>query len=957
MKSRTRVLVMTILALLALSQLCHAVMPPAPPEWYTERLNVPIPEQIKLGMPQINPDIARDLEAAATMRPRNVDKILLILVEFYDNPADEFSHPQSAYEDLMFSTGVIETGSLYEYYQEISYGQFAPAGSVTVWITAPALYNSYSDGNYGMGDYPNNSQGLLEDCVELLDPYIDFSEFDANGDGYVESIFLVHAGPGAEETGDPNDIWSHAWYYEAETDDGVYTGRYSIEPEETTTGEMISIGVFCHEYGHVLGMPDLYDYDGSSEGIGVYCLMAGGSWGALPGNPERPTHMCAEMKRRLEWITPTEITENLIDLVIPPVASDPICYRVQHPTKPNEYFLLENRAKVGFDSLFRGDGGLAIWHIDEYGSTPDEYHRYVSLEQADGNFDLERDYGTGNRHPRTNRGDAGDLYPGAASNDKFSFSTHPASVDYDSSMSLMTIKDIQYYGDSIITDIYIDPDIPIYSAISHSVFDTVAPSNVNSDADFGEVVDLVVELACDGESAPSVTGTIATSDTRVSLIEAVADYGQTYHSTYASNESSPFRFEVLSGDSDSAVTFNMHLDADGEEYDLEFRVNINRQKVLLVLDNNGSNWSENVVNSMRSTGWSFDVWRTGLSGSPEYEDLIPYHLVLWTTGSYFGRRTNPSHYEYCLTLSEILTLQEYLDENGRLVLFSQDYLYDNGLSQFTSDYLHLASTQQDEGGIHVVGDPAGYLSGFDGFSNEWTYYDYTDFITPDGDAQVVLREGTELGDAVMISYPSTSPQIGDFAASFCTFGVERFQSADMGEFLHDVIGWHVTDINIDVPLAISPKNGDLVESFTATLLATVSDGASAYQFQMASDPDFANIEFEQSSSPDPIIETDTIPEGQHYWRVKALPAGNPTWTAYSPAVSFVLEYPIMAGDANGSGGIDIDDVVYLISYIFSGGPPPDPMEAGDADCSGEIDIDDVVYLIAYIFSGGPAPCE
>lgn len=63
------------------------------------------------------------------------------------------------------------------------------------------------------------------------------------------------------------------------------------------------------------------------------------------------------------------------------------------------------------------------------------------------------------------------------------------------------------------------------------------------------------------------------------------------------------------------------------------------------------------------------------------------------------------------------------------------------------------------------------------------------------------------------------------------------------------------------------------------------------------------------------------------------------------------------GDADASGAVDIDDVVYLIAYIFSGGPAPLPYESGDTDCSGGVDIDDVVYLIAYIFSGGPAPCD
>jgi hypothetical protein len=66
-------------------------------------------------------------------------------------------------------------------------------------------------------------------------------------------------------------------------------------------------------------------------------------------------------------------------------------------------------------------------------------------------------------------------------------------------------------------------------------------------------------------------------------------------------------------------------------------------------------------------------------------------------------------------------------------------------------------------------------------------------------------------------------------------------------------------------------------------------------------------------------------------------------------------YP--CGDADASGNIDIDDVVYLIAYIFSNGPAPDPLESGDADCSGGVDIDDVVYLVTYIFAGGYPPCD
>jgi hypothetical protein len=75
-------------------------------------------------------------------------------------------------------------------------------------------------------------------------------------------------------------------------------------------------------------------------------------------------------------------------------------------------------------------------------------------------------------------------------------------------------------------------------------------------------------------------------------------------------------------------------------------------------------------------------------------------------------------------------------------------------------------------------------------------------------------------------------------------------------------------------------------------------------------------------------------------------------------IDFVPAYTVLlpSGDADGSGEIDIDDVVFLIAYIFSSGPAPVPLQSGDCDCSGEIDIDDVVFLITYIFSSGPAPC-
>lgn len=93
----------------------------------------------------------------------------------------------------------------------------------------------------------------------------------------------------------------------------------------------------------------------------------------------------------------------------------------------------------------------------------------------------------------------------------------------------------------------------------------------------------------------------------------------------------------------------------------------------------------------------------------------------------------------------------------------------------------------------------------------------------------------------------------------------------------------------------------------------------------------------------------------YWWKVEAEDSEGLT-TSSSSIFNFFLAQPWICGDCDSSGDVDIDDVVYLINYIFSGGPAPEPLESGDVDLSGGVDIDDVVYLIAYIFSGGPDPC-
>ena len=148
--------------------------------------------------------------------------------------------------------------------------------------------------------------------------------------GEVPNLFVVHAGGGAEWNGDPSLFWSHSWSLERSTGlraddlefDGVTVNNYAMMPE--VGGDLTgyagtafgpyppTVGVYAHEYGHVLGLPDQYDYGYESQGTGIYSLMAGGSWNQWPTDPifagNSPSFLDAWSRYRLRFVTPIDVT-------------------------------------------------------------------------------------------------------------------------------------------------------------------------------------------------------------------------------------------------------------------------------------------------------------------------------------------------------------------------------------------------------------------------------------------------------------------------------------------------------------------------------------------------------------------------------------------------------------------------------------------------------------------------
>jgi immune inhibitor A len=374
-----------------------------------------------------------------------------------------------------------------------------------VWVELPKGASYYLDqegkyaenGKYVLGNVNGDAHTgeFIRDLLKAADGQVDFSKYAENGE--VPNIFVIHEGTGAEFSSDPAQFWSHKWsllsalyygkYYEtgkpadvhagmsqgawinktvAEdmTYDGVVVNNYNIQPgiggnvagfnaatggydETLKSGPFpAQTGVYAHEFGHALGLPDFYDTVYTSEGVGNYSMMAGGSWMRYPNNAaysgNSPTHFDPFSKIFLGWANPIEVTpeDGVQEITLPAINnsnSDNGIVKMEVPgSNGTEYFLFENVQQDGFNKGLSRQGedshGLMAWHVDENiinlyqtaGFRPNNVenwmnkrfqfnqsqtasngtvvtHYGLSVLQADGKYDLEKN---------KNRGDSGDFF-------------------------------------------------------------------------------------------------------------------------------------------------------------------------------------------------------------------------------------------------------------------------------------------------------------------------------------------------------------------------------------------------------------------------------------------------------------------------------------------------------------------------------------------------------------------
>ncbi len=298
-------------------------------------------------------------------------RLAVIPVEYPDIKHNE-KVSVAAWEKALFSrnayagkgpTGQTVYGSLNDYYQEQSCGAFRVEGKVFDFIRASKRRLAYSEGN---------RFALL---TEALDKLLEREGHDAL-EGF-DGLFFLYAGDRVQ-TQRGGLYWPHRASV-------PYKGKrwaYFICPEGGRS--MSSISVIAHEFGHLLGLPDLYALPGSpgAEGLGVWCTMSTGH-----GRDGKPLHFSAWCKQQLGWLEPAVIDPTVKQkLVLRPVeGSRKECFKVLIRPDGGEYLLLENRLRKGFDRDLPGEG-LLIWRVvnnrpvleESHGiTTPDGPMRYL----------------------------------------------------------------------------------------------------------------------------------------------------------------------------------------------------------------------------------------------------------------------------------------------------------------------------------------------------------------------------------------------------------------------------------------------------------------------------------------------------------------------------------------------------------------------------------------------------
>ena len=325
-------------------------------------------------------------------------RCLILLVEFSDKKFS-MSDPLAFYKRVANEKGFSEgkfKGSVSDYFSAQSNGQF----NIDFDVVGPyqlANVSSYGENvtdDNGNRLYDKNAAGIITGaCQAAARAGVDFSPYDWDNDGTVEMVYVIYAGEGEATGGGEETIWPHkSQLYPSKTYGGKRVSVYACSNELSSKTAVAGIGTICHEFSHCLGYPDAYDVDYNGfYGMGSWDLMCQGSYN---GNQFVPAGYTAYEKWVAGWIEPVVLHDNASFSDIKPVADGGDAYMFYNPGNKNEYYILENRQRAGWDAQLPASGILvnhitydqSIWdqNIPNTNRPPQNTFERMTIIPADG---------------------------------------------------------------------------------------------------------------------------------------------------------------------------------------------------------------------------------------------------------------------------------------------------------------------------------------------------------------------------------------------------------------------------------------------------------------------------------------------------------------------------------------------------------------------------------------------
>jgi immune inhibitor A len=305
-------------------------------------------------------------------------KGLIILVQFTDT-VFQSGHNQAFYNNVANTEGFTSSegfkGSVNDYFKAQSNGQF----SLNFDVVGPVTLSNKSS-YYGANDTNGNDMypgTMVAEACQAVDSQVDFSNYDWDGDGSVDQVFVLYAGPGEANGGDASTVWPHEWtlsesdYGKSLTLDGKTINTYAcsceLQPATTLNGVITSWkidgpGTICHEFSHCLGFPDMYDTttNGSNFGMDEWDLM---DYGCYLGNGFTPCNYTSYERWVAGWKTPIVLSKDTTVTNMASATDYGDTYVIYNDQHKDEFYLLENRQKTSWDAYLPGSG-LLVLHVD-----------------------------------------------------------------------------------------------------------------------------------------------------------------------------------------------------------------------------------------------------------------------------------------------------------------------------------------------------------------------------------------------------------------------------------------------------------------------------------------------------------------------------------------------------------------------------------------------------------------